>query len=135
LGWFRRLTLRNLPGPIRSDYIGIMGDKLRELIGCHDCGGQVSFRAASCPHCGSPEPSGPYVFSRKEMRRHRIEQRNDINLLVTSLACAAVGGFYGAVASSGGVGAILHGFFYAALGLFVGVPIAFAINVTRGLLR
>src|SRR5215475_8774275 len=29
-----------------------------ELIKCHDCGGSVSFRAASCPHCGSMEPAG-----------------------------------------------------------------------------
>jgi hypothetical protein len=106
-----------------------------ELIDCHDCGGQVSFRAASCPRCGSSEPSGPYVFSRKELRRHRVEYRNDINLAVTSLACAAAGGFYGVIVSSGGHGAILHGLFYGALGLFVGVPVAFAINVTRGLLR
>jgi hypothetical protein len=112
-----------------------MRDRKTELIGCHDCGGQVAFRAASCPHCGSPEPSGPYVFSRKELRRHRIEQRNDINLVVTSLACAVAGGFYGAIVSSGGHGAILHGLFYGTFGLFVGVPIAFAVNVTRGLLR
>jgi hypothetical protein len=112
-----------------------MRDRKTELIGCHDCGGQVAFRAASCPHCGSPEPSGPYVFSRKEMRRHRIERRNDINLVVTSLACAAAGGVYGAMLGSGGVGAILHCLFYGALGLLVGVPIAVAINVTRGLLR
>ena len=92
----------------------------------------MAFRAASCPHCGSPEPSGPYVLSRKELRRHRVEYRNDINLVVTSLACGAAGGFYGAIISSGG---ILHGVLYAALGLFIGVPIAFAINVTRGLLR
>ena len=95
----------------------------------------MSFRAASCPHCGSPEPSGPYVFSRKEIRRHRIEYRNDINLVITSLACAAAGGFYGAIVSSSGLEAILHGLFYGLLGLLVGVPIAFAINVTRSLLR
>jgi hypothetical protein len=112
-----------------------MGDAPTELIGCHDCGGQVSFRAASCPHCGSPEPSGPYVFSSEEIRRHRLEYRNDINLAVTSLGCAAAGGLYGAIVSSGGLAAILHGLFYGLLGLLVGVPIAFAINVTRGLLR
>jgi hypothetical protein len=112
-----------------------MHDSLTELIDCHDCGGQVSFRAASCPHCGSPEPSGPYVFSKKEIRRHRIEYRNDINLLVTSLGCAAAGGLYGALVSTGGLGAFLHGLVYGLLGLLIGVPIAFAINVTRGLLR
>lgn len=112
-----------------------MSDRPTELIGCHDCGGQVSFRAASCPHCGSPEPAGPYVFSRKEIRRHRVEYRNDINLLITSLACAAAGALYGVIISSSGLGAILHGLFYGVLGLLVGVPVAFAINVTRGLLR
>jgi hypothetical protein len=116
-------------------YISHMSDRKTELIDCHDCGGQVSFRAASCPHCGSPEPSGPYVFSREEIRRHRVELRNDINLGVTSLACAAAGGLYGALLGSSGPGAILHGILYGVLGLLVGVPIAFAINVTRGLLR
>lgn len=112
-----------------------MSDGSTELTGCHDCGGRISFRAPSCPHCGSPEPSGPYVFSREDLRRHRIEYRNDINLAVTSLACAAAGGLYGAIVSSTGLGAILHGLIYAGLGLLVGVPVAFAINVTRGLLR
>jgi len=129
------VSLLTLPSPTRPRYISDMGSSKMELIDCHDCGGQVSFRAASCPHCGSPEPSGPYVFSRKELRRHRIEYRNDINLLVTSLGCAAAGGLYGAIASSGGLGAILHGLLYGLLGLLIGVPIAFAINVTRGLLR
>jgi hypothetical protein len=112
-----------------------MSNRSMELIDCHDCGGQVSFRAASCPHCGSPEPSGPYVFSKTELRRHRIEYRNDINLLVTSLGCAAAGGLYGAIVSTGGLAAILHGLLYGLLGLLIGIPIAFAINVTRGLLR
>ncbi len=112
-----------------------MSDRSTGLIGCHDCGGRVSFRAASCPHCGSPEPSGPYVFSQQEIRNHRIEYRNDINLAITSLACAAVGGLYGAIVSSGGLAAILHGLLYGLLGLLIGVPVAFAINVTRGLLR
>jgi hypothetical protein len=63
-----------------------------ELIECHDCGGAVSFRAANCPHCGSAEPAGPYVFNRKEARRHRIEERNDRNLVVVTLSCGLVGG-------------------------------------------
>ena len=121
--------------PTRSRYIRRMSDRPTELIDCHDCGGQVSFRAANCPHCGSPEPSGPYVFSREEIRRHRVEYRNDINLAITSLGCAAAGGLYGVITSSSGLGAVLHGLLYGLLGLLVGVPIAFAINVTRGLLR
>ena len=128
-------TLSRFPGPTRSRYIDRMRDRPKELIGCHDCGGQVAFRAASCPHCGSPEPAGPYVFSRTDIRRHRIEYRNDINLAVTSLGCAAAGGLYGAIVSSTGLEAILHGLVYGLFGLLIGVPIAFAINVTRGLLR
>jgi hypothetical protein len=108
---------------------------MRELIDCHDCGGQVSFRAASCPHCGSLEPSGSYVFSKREIRRHRIEQRNDANLIVTSAACTAAGALYGAIGGVTTAGAILGGLIYGLAGLLVGVPIAFAINVTRGILR
>ena len=112
-----------------------MSERRTELIDCHDCAGPVSFRAPTCPHCGSPEPAGPHVFSREELRRHRVEYRNDINLLVTSLACAVAGALYGAIISSNVPGAILHGLFYGVLGLLVGVPVAFAINMTRGLLR
>ena len=112
-----------------------MSERKTELIDCHDCAGPVSFRAPTCPHCGSPEPAGPHVFSREELRRHRVEYRNDINLLVTSLACAVAGALYGAIISSNVPGAILHGLFYGVLGLLVGVPVAFAINMTRGLLR
>src|SRR5258708_11159317 len=66
-----------------------------ELIKCHDCGGAVSFRAANCPHCGSLEPAGPYVFNRKEAWRHRIEERNDRNLVVVTLSCGLIRALYG----------------------------------------
>jgi hypothetical protein len=71
-----------------------------ELIECHDCGGAVAFRAASCPHCGSAEPAGPYVFNRKEPQRHRIEERNDRNLVVIALSCGLVGVLYGATGNA-----------------------------------
>jgi rRNA maturation protein Nop10 len=71
-----------------------------ELINCHDCGRCVSFTAASCPHCGSIEPAGPYRFNRKEARRHRIEERNDRTLILMTVGFGAVGAFYGVEISS-----------------------------------
>jgi hypothetical protein len=106
-----------------------------ELTECHDCGGAVSFRAANCPHCGSLEPAGAYVFNRKEARRHRIEERNDRNLVVVALSCGLVGGLYGAGGSASMLGAVLAGFSYGMLGVMIGVPIAFAINITRHIVR
>ena len=110
-----------------------MRAKKTELIKCHDCGGAVSFRAANCPHCGSLEPGGPYVFNRKEARRHRIEERNDRNLVIVSLACGLLGAIYGASGSATMVAAVLSGLVYGLAGVVIGVPIAFAINVTRRL--
>jgi hypothetical protein len=104
-----------------------------ELINCHDCGKAVSFSAAKCPHCGSAEPAGPYVFNRKEARRHRIEERNDRNLMIVALSCGLVGAAFGAADSSSTLGAILGGIGYGFLGLLAGVPIAFVINMTRHL--
>jgi hypothetical protein len=52
-------------------------EQRQELIGCNDCGGAVSLSAASCPHCGSREPSGPYTPAQREKRLHRIEEIND----------------------------------------------------------
>lgn len=104
-----------------------------ELIKCHDCGGAVSFRAANCPHCGSMEPAGPYVRNRREARKHRIEERNDRNLVVVSLACGLIGALYGAAGSASTFGAVVAGFGYGLLGVLIGVPLAFAINITRNL--
>jgi hypothetical protein len=106
-----------------------------ELIDCHDCGRPVSFSAVSCPHCGSTETSGSYVFSKKEARRLRIEQRNDETLAVTTVACGCAGALYGILLGSSTFAAIMAGIGYGVLGLLVGVPIAFAINFTRGILR
>jgi len=110
-----------------------MRPKKTELIKCHDCGGAVSFRASSCPHCGSLEPGGPYVFNRKEARRHRIEERNDRNLVIVSLACGLVGAIYGASGSATITAAVVAGLIYGLIGVVIGVPIAFAINITRHL--
>jgi len=74
-------------------------------------------------------------LSRREARQLRLEQRNDDNLLVTTVACVAGGALYGVLASSSMIGAIASGFGYGLIGLLAGVPIAFAINMTRGLLR
>lgn len=112
-----------------------MRERRAELIDCEDCGKPVSFSAKSCPHCGSAEPSGPYVFSRREARRLRLEQRNDSNLVVTTVACAGGGALYGVLVSTNTLGAIIWGVGYGLTGLLVGVPIGFAINFTRRLLR
>lgn len=105
-----------------------------ELIDCHDCRRPVSFSAVNCPHCGSTEPLGPYVHSKKELRRHRAEERNDHTLLITTVACCCGGILWGVLLSSSTFGAILAGIGYGAVGLLIGVPIGFAINMTRGLL-
>jgi hypothetical protein len=105
----------------------------RELIVCHDCGAGVSFSAASCPHCGSQEPSGPYVFNRTEIRRHRIEQRNDWTLALSTLGCAAGGAFYGVVMSTSPIGALLAGSGYGLVGMIIGVGVGFVLNLTRSL--
>ncbi|WP_439373474.1 hypothetical protein [Bradyrhizobium sp. DASA03120] len=55
----------------RGGYMGPMTNQRaqRELMGCYDCGGNISFSAVACPHCGSREPSGPYVQSPKSGAR------------------------------------------------------------------
>jgi hypothetical protein len=112
-----------------------MRETRAELIDCHDCRRLVSFSAVSCPHCGCTAPSGPYVHSKKELRRLRAEDRNDHTLLVTTVGCCCGGALYGILLSSSTLGAILAGFGYGVFGLLVGAPVAFGINMTRGLLR
>lgn len=113
-----------------------MGPRRRqkpELTGCHDCGKPVSFTAAHCPSCGSKEPLGPYRFSRREARRLRAEYKNDKTMLVVTLGCACAGAFYGYSIGAGPVSAIFTAIFYAAIGLLVGPPLGFAVNITRRL--
>jgi rRNA maturation protein Nop10 len=102
-----------------------------ELINCHDCEQSVSFTAASCPHCGSIEPAGPYRFNRKEARRYRIEERNDRTLILMTVGFGVVGAFYGAESSSSMLGALIVGLWYGFLGVVIGMLLAFAINITR----
>jgi hypothetical protein len=103
----------------------------RELIGCYDCGQGVSFTASFCPHCGSTEPAGPYVQSRRELRKLRIEVTNDHRLVTVTLACCGVGAFYGAVMGPGGLVSLWSGLAYGLVGAVIGVPAAFIINVSR----
>lgn len=102
-----------------------------ELISCHDCGNGVSFTALACPNCGSTEPSGPYRFSKKEARRHRIEERNDRRLILMTAGLAAVGAFYGLETSSSAVRAFVIVPLYGFVGAVIGAPLAFALNMTR----
>jgi hypothetical protein len=101
------------------------------LINCHDCGQPVSRKATSCPTCGSAEPSGPYQFTEKEIRRHRIEERNDRNLIVTMMILGAIGAFYGVETGSDALSAIVGALIDGFVGLSIAVPLAFAINLTR----
>jgi hypothetical protein len=101
-------------------------EQRQELIGCHDCGGAVSFSAARCPHCGSREPSGPYIQSPREQRRHRIEERDDETLIGMLVLCTGIGFFFGAV--TGGVWPAVG---YGLVGALIGVPAGFILNVTR----
>lgn len=101
-------------------------ERRRELIGCHDCGGQVSFSAASCPHCGSREPSGPYIRSPREERLHRIEERNDQTFIGMTVLCTGIGFCFGAV-----TGGALPAIGYSFVGCIIGMPAAFILNMTR----
>ncbi|MEH2468982.1 hypothetical protein V1281_001762 [Nitrobacteraceae bacterium AZCC 2161] len=105
--------------------------KPAETIDCHDCGNPVSFSAVSCPRCGSREPSGPYKKSAKEAQRHRIEDRNDRNLIVTAMTLGAVGASYGWLTSATMLGAIVPVIGYGVLGMLVGAPLGFAANMIR----
>ena len=102
-----------------------------EIINCYDCKQPVSFSATACPHCGSIEHTGPYQFSKKEARCYRIEQKNDHNLLVTSLVLGLICGLYGFVTSTTSFGAIVSTTAYGGLGILVGVPLAFTVNMVR----
>jgi hypothetical protein len=100
--------------------------KPEELGACHECGKQVSFSAAACPHCGSREPFGRYISSRRKQRLHRIEERNDQTLVAMTVLCTGIGVFFGAM-TAGWMAAIGYG----VIGAIIGVPGAFIINMTR----
>jgi hypothetical protein len=102
-----------------------------ELINCHDCGSPVSLSARWCPQCGSKDIAGPVRASRRA-RIVGIEARNDRTLIWMMAALGVVGMLYGIETGSSwireAVGALLYGF----AGVVAGVPIALAINLTRG---
>jgi len=93
-----------------------------EMVPCHHCGRAIYFTAAECSHCGSREPGGPDVFSRKEICQPIFEARNDHTLAMTTLACGAGGIMYGSL-KSGILAAIAYGLFGLAAGLLIGLSI------------
>lgn len=100
-----------------------------ELLTCHDCGNAISFSATNCPHCGSRDPTGPYVHSPRELRRHRIEAPNDWTLAVAVVGFSLLGVVFGLMTASGTFAALLAGAGYGAVGLLLGVPIGFVVNI------
>src|ERR1700761_6756709 len=106
-----------------------MGQIIRQLTSCHDCGNAVALSAGKCPHCGSPEPGGPYVFTPREQKRHRLEARNDRSLAVITFGCGAAGLLYGLLTSSTLFGHVIFGCSYGLVGMIIGVPLAFVINI------
>jgi hypothetical protein len=112
-----------------------MGKTARELIDCHDCGNAVSFSATTCPHCGSREPAGSYRMSAGERYLLNIERRNDRDGAIVAGTAGAIGALYGAASSASLLGAIGWAIVYGAAGLMVGIPVAFAVNITRRLVR
>jgi hypothetical protein len=109
--------------------------KAPELIECHDCGHAVSFSAASCPQCGSREPAGPHVHSPRELRRLRAEARNNRTLIVSVVGCGLLGAAFGALTASGSIMVVVRAAFYGLVGVLLGAPIGFVINMTRHLGR
>lgn len=70
-------------------------------------------------------------MSRREKRLHRIEARNDRNLALAAIGCTVVGALFGVLTSSTTLGAVAAGAGYGFVGLLIGVPVGFVINMTR----
>ena len=102
------------------------------FMDCPDCGSKLSRSAARCPQCGSTELHGPLRLGRRAPRMIGIEGKNDRTLVVCSLVLGAIGACYGYAVSAGAFSAILWAPLYGLLGLMIGVPLAFAINLMRG---
>jgi membrane associated rhomboid family serine protease len=113
-----------------------------EVISCHDCHGFVSFSATRCPHYGSTAPSGPYQFSKEEVRKFRIEQRNDNYLIRTAVLLGVIGMLYGivvgrkSVTESSWYGVqsaviVVSAAWYGLMGALIGVPLAATVNLYR----
>jgi hypothetical protein len=60
-----------------------------------------------------------------------LEERNDRNLIIIMTALGAIGAFYGVETSSSSLGALVLGLWYGFVGVAIGAPLAFAINITR----
>jgi hypothetical protein len=73
--------------------------------------------------------------SRRERRQYRQEERNDHTMMLAVLGCSALGACYGAITATGALWKTLAGTGYGGLGLLLGVPVAFVINMTRHLGR
>jgi hypothetical protein len=92
-----------------------------KLIDCHDW----------CPGCGSKDFAGPVRMSRRAAKRIGAEQRNDNTLILLIVLFGAAGAFYGVETSSTLIGKLAFGALYGFVGVCIGVPLAFALNVTR----
>jgi hypothetical protein len=94
----------------------------------------VFFAAMSCRHCGSSEPSGPFIQSARAPAAPD-EERNDHRLLTVTLLCRGIGIAFGVLTSAGLFSALLAAVFYGAIGLIIGVTAAFIINMSHRLFR
>lgn len=102
------------------------------LVDCPDCGSKLSRSAHRCPQCGATELHGPLRLGRRAPRIIGIEGKNDSTLAICSLTGGALGACYGYAVSSGAISAMVWVPLYGLLGLMIGVPLAFAINLMRG---
>jgi hypothetical protein len=95
------------------------------LVHCVDCNNVVAVSASSCPSCGSKTYFGVHK------RRYAHEETNDNILIGTTVATFLFGIVHGIAVSEGTLGAIFNAAWQGTLGLLVGVPIGFAINMMR----
>lgn len=59
---------------------------------CRECGQQVSTEAATCPNCGTPDPTGVKAeAAAAKARAARIEQENDADNQKAIIGCVGVG--------------------------------------------
>lgn len=90
------------------------------LIKCQDCGGDVSTRATSCPHCGAPihaetahpAPRNPTTIERTG-KPYKLATLIAVLLIVASIF-ALIGGADGSAAVMFCIGALL--FVFARIG-------------------
>jgi hypothetical protein len=102
-----------------------------KLIKCHDCGNPVALTATTCTRCGSRDPIGPLRLSTRDRRRFRIEERNDRTMVIVITTLGAIGVLYGVETSSSSIGAAVAGLLYGLVGMAIGLPLAFAMNILR----